>query len=104
VIAAVQAIREAARLPGQLPRIVDALRPADETARGQGGDLVDRTVRAQIRRTVEEPRRNRLLAAPARQAKLEVVGGYYSLDTGRVGFVTTRDRGLMLPCAVGLSR
>lgn len=86
VTAAVEAIRGGSTLPGHLNSIVEALRPAYETAcRSQPlEDCVDRTIRAHTRRTVHELRRNPLLAPSVEEGRLHIVGGYYTLGTGRV--------------------
>ncbi|WP_433338752.1 carbonic anhydrase [Spirillospora sp. CA-294931] len=72
--------------PGQLGKIVDALRPAFEQARRQsgGGDLAERTVRAQILRSTGELAADPALAERVKRGSLALVGAYYSLDTGKV--------------------
>jgi carbonic anhydrase len=67
--------------PGHIQAVVTALGPAYRAAVGQPGDLVENTVRAQIRLTVAQLRRDPLLTGRL------VVGGRYDLDTGRVDLV-----------------
>ncbi|MEU3312452.1 carbonic anhydrase [Streptomyces sp. NPDC006662] len=89
VESAYKAAREGKPLPGNLEALAKALRPAYERTVGEGGpDPVDRMVRAQVRLTTEELRGNADLAPLVRKGALAVVGGYYSLDTGKVEVLT----------------
>ncbi|WP_119726387.1 carbonic anhydrase [Thermomonospora amylolytica] len=89
VKAAVAAIESGRRPPGHLADVVEALRPAVEEARAQGGDTVDRAVHAQIRRTVAELRRDPALAPRIDRRGLGLVGAYYELASGRVSLLST---------------
>ncbi|HEX4811241.1 MAG TPA: carbonic anhydrase [Nonomuraea sp.] len=79
VTAAARALRRRETLPGELPRIVDALEPAYTSSDGQ----VEPMVRAHILRTVA-----RLRADPLLYRSASVLGAYYSLDTGLVTRLT----------------
>jgi carbonic anhydrase len=90
---AVDAVYKAARdgktLPGNLDALSKALRPAYEQALKEGGpDPVERMIRAQITLTADELRANADLAPMVKEGALAVVGGYYSLDTGKVEILT----------------
>ncbi|MQA88230.1 MAG: carbonic anhydrase [Streptosporangiales bacterium] len=89
VTAAVEAIRDRSKLPGHLQTIVEAVRPAYESAcrPEPTRDCVDRTIHAHTRRTVGELRRDPLLASSVEKGRLRIVGGYYALDTGRVSLL-----------------
>ncbi|MBW8482562.1 carbonic anhydrase [Actinomadura parmotrematis] len=90
VTAAVAALEAGRRPPGGLADVVGALRPAYYEARRAGaGDLVERTVRAQVVRTARAVAGDRLLAARVRAGTLGVVGAYYSLDSGWVSVLST---------------
>ncbi|AQZ70603.1 hypothetical protein BKM31_23405 [[Actinomadura] parvosata subsp. kistnae] len=80
VTAAADALKHGTKLPGHLQRIVDDLRPAYEQAHGD----VDRMIRINTTNVVAELRSDKLLAPRIAARKLKVVGGYYSLDTGKV--------------------
>ncbi|GAA0655321.1 carbonic anhydrase [Kitasatospora atroaurantiaca] len=89
VTAAVKSFRDGERLPGHLADIVRDLRAPYEEARRQGTppeQLVEATIRAQTRQTVARLRSDRLLRPLVATGKLEVVGAYYSLDSGAVTF------------------
>ncbi|AUG76511.1 carbonic anhydrase [Kitasatospora sp. MMS16-BH015] len=88
VTAAVRSFRTGERLPGHLADIGQDLRgPYEEARRTAPAEaLVDAVIRAQTRQTVARLRRDALLRPLVEAGKLEVVGGYYSLDTGEVTF------------------
>lgn len=86
VTAAEKAIRENTPLPGHMGEIVDALQPVYEAACHSGADRVERMVRAHTRRSVDTLRHNPLLTPLVEEGRLDIVGGYYSLETGRVDF------------------
>ncbi|MEV0831399.1 carbonic anhydrase [Nonomuraea rubra] len=83
VTAAAHALSEGTRLPGDLQRIVEDLRPAYKSARGD----VDRMIRIHTRRTVAELKDGKLLGPRIARGRLKIVGAYYSLDTGLVSRV-----------------
>jgi carbonic anhydrase len=90
VKAALAAIEAGTTLPGDLADVVDALRPAVADAHRQsGGDLVDKTVRAHIARTVKKLERDPVLTDRIRTRKLGLVGAHYELDTGRISVLST---------------
>ncbi|WP_441246732.1 carbonic anhydrase [Kitasatospora sp. McL0602] len=87
VTAAVKSFTGGERLPGHLADIARDLRGPYQEARATApADLVDATIRAQTRRTVAQLRTDRLLKPLIAAGRLDVVGGYYSLDTGTVTF------------------
>ncbi|MEU6039902.1 carbonic anhydrase [Actinomadura sp. NPDC047616] len=87
VKAAVEAIESGHHLPGHLDEIVSALRGAYEEAAGQGGDIVDKTVRAHTLRTVNDLAADDVLASLIEKGELGIAGTYYSLDTGQVSLL-----------------
>ncbi|MET8295177.1 carbonic anhydrase [Streptomyces sp. NPDC005180] len=90
VEAAYKSARDGKPLPGHLDALSKALRPAYERTVEEGGpDPVDRMVRNQIRLTAEVLGGNADLAPLVRKGTLAVVGGYYSLDTGKVEILTS---------------
>lgn len=85
---AVQAAVKGGHVPGHIPSLLDALQPAVEKGKAQSGDdLVDQAVRANIRLTADAIRDSGLLSKMVKDGELEVVGAYYSLETGRVEFL-----------------
>lgn len=87
VKAAIATIESGGTAPGHIPAIVDALRPAYEVAIKEEGDLVENMVRAQTRLTVGQLRADPLIDEFISHGNLDVVGAYYSLDTGAVSII-----------------
>jgi carbonic anhydrase len=87
VQAAIPAIKANQRAPGHIQAVVDALRPAYDVASRRPGDPVDNMVRAQTILTVAQLKADAGLAERIHAGKLMIVGGRYSLDTGRVELI-----------------
>ncbi len=64
--------------------LVEGIRPALEQVKGQAGDELDNTVKANIELTVKHLRDSELLAHAIAQGKLKIIGAYYDLHTGIV--------------------
>lgn len=88
VAAAASVVRENATFPGAIGRMIEPIVPAVLKAQAQPGDLVENSIRENVRRVVNQLRTatDPLLLDPQRQGKLKVVGAYYDLDTGTVDF------------------
>ncbi|WP_280670870.1 MULTISPECIES: carbonic anhydrase [unclassified Kitasatospora] len=84
---AVDALNNGTEVPAHLVAVVEALKPAYEAAKPHPGDQVDNTVRAQICLTADQLREDPLLAPLVSEHRVQVVGAYYSLDTGCVEFM-----------------
>lgn len=87
VLAAIDVIQSGKPAPGHIQAVVNALKPAYQIAVRQPGDLVDNMVRAQTRLTVHRLRRDHLLHKLIKDEGLKIVGGHYSLDTGKVHLI-----------------
>ena len=82
---AVQAAVRGGEVPGKIQRLVEALQPALAKAKSLSGDLVENTVRANVERVVDLLKKsNPIMTELIHAGKIKVVGGYYSLETGRV--------------------
>ncbi len=82
---AVAAAVKGGELPGHLGSLISALSPAVSRTKGMEGDPVDNTVHSNVRLVVEAIRNSEpVLSHMVNSGKLEVVGAYYSLDTGEV--------------------
>lgn len=88
VKAATQVVTDNATFPGSIGPMVEPIIPAVLAARNEPGDLLDNSVRANVRRVVGHLRdySDPLLLEPQRDGHLWVVGAYYHLDTGAVDF------------------
>lgn len=88
VAAAVSVVRNNATFPGAIGRMVEPIIPAVLQAQGRPGDLIENSIRENVRRVAKQLRTGTdpLLLDPQRAGKLKVVGAYYDLDTGNVDF------------------
>lgn len=88
VSAAAKVVTDNATFPGSIGRMVEPIIPAVLKAQGQDGDLVENSVRENVRRVVEQLRSQTdpLMLDPQRAGTLKVVGAYYDLDSGGVDF------------------
>jgi carbonic anhydrase len=88
VAAAAKVVTDNATFPGSIGRMVEPIIPAVLMAQDEQGDLVDNSVRANVRRVVRQLREQTdpIMLDPQREGRLWVVGAYYKLDTGEVDF------------------
>ena len=88
VKAATEVVTDNATFPGSIGPMVEPIIPAVLQARGEEGDLLDNSVRANVRRVVRQLREQTdpLMLEPQQKGDLWVVGAYYSLKSGAVDF------------------
>ncbi len=80
VEAAIKVLKTKAMLPGQLPALITAIKPAVVAAeKMKSGDLLDNAIAENVRRQVA-----RLKNSPPIIKKIEIVGAVYDLRTGKV--------------------
>ncbi|RDS78648.1 carbonic anhydrase [Alteriqipengyuania lutimaris] len=93
VKAATEVVTDNATFPGSIGPMIEPIIPAVLQARGEEGDLLDNSVRSNVRRVVRQLREQTdpLLLEPQQAGKLWVVGAYYSLETGAVDFFDLPD-------------
>ena len=90
---AVSAALEGGTLPGKLPNLMAAIRPAVNQSAHEPGNRLDNAVRANVVHVVEQLRTAKpVLSDLVATGKLRIVGAVYSLETGKVDW---------LPAAVG---
>ncbi|ORB56534.1 carbonic anhydrase [Mycobacteroides saopaulense] len=89
--AAVKSLEQRAPAPAHLADVVEALKPAYlEAKQAQWkslDDLIEGTIRAQIRLTVNALRADPPLASNSKNNELRIAGAYYALDTGIVSWL-----------------
>ena len=88
VQAAVDVVERDATYPGSIGQMIEPILPAVIRARRDGEhDLLDRSVRYNVRRIVERLRTTeQMLQEPQLQGRLKIVGARYDLDDGSVEF------------------
>jgi carbonic anhydrase len=86
---AVTAAAKGGDAPGHLPSLLAMIRPAVDQVRSQPGDLIDHAVRANVEHVVTQIRTSKPVLAELTERKaLTVVGAVYSLNTGRVAWLS----------------
>jgi carbonic anhydrase len=85
VDAAKQTIAAKGEAPGHIQSLVTAIKPAVEAT---AKDDLDTTIKANVKNVVQALRSSTpILKGEVDSGKIQVVGGYYSLDTGAVTFL-----------------
>jgi carbonic anhydrase len=85
---AVTAAAEGGEAEGHLPFLLNMIRPAVASAKGQRGDLIDNAVRINVENVVRQIRGSKPVLAPlVDRGVLTVVGAVYSVDTGKVAWL-----------------
>ena len=88
---AVSAAVQGGRTNTHIDSLIDAINPAVATVKGKSGDIIDNAVRANVLRVVDQLKSDAsILANEVREGKLKIVGGVYSLDTGKVTLLDGR--------------
>jgi carbonic anhydrase len=85
VDATIKSVKDGTTLPGHLPSLVAAIRPAVEAAQGQPGDLLENAIHQNVKLNVDKLKAAApILKSFADDNKIKVTGGVYALRTGRV--------------------
>jgi carbonic anhydrase len=85
VDAAKQTIAAKGKAPGHIESLVMAIKPAVQAT---AKDDLDTTIKANVKNVVQALRSSTpILKGEVDSGKIQVVGGYYSLDTGAVTFL-----------------
>jgi carbonic anhydrase len=85
---AVTAAVDGGEAPGHLPALMKLLAPAVDKSKGMAGDRVDNAVRLNVQQVVAQLQGSHpILGELVSKGKMRVVGGVYSLDTGRVDWL-----------------
>lgn len=88
VKAATEVVTDNATFPGSIGPMIEPIIPAVLAARSEEGDLLDNSVKSNVRRVVKQLREQTdpIMLDPLRDGRLKVVGAYYDLSEGRVDF------------------
>jgi carbonic anhydrase len=88
VDATVKSVKDGTSLPGHLPALVAAIKPAVEAVKDQGGDILANAIRSNVTLNVEKLQKSSpILDKAVGDKSLRVVGGIYRLATGKVDLV-----------------
>ena len=86
VDAAIKVLKTKAVLPGRLPQLVSAIKPAVAAVeKAQNGTLLDNAIAENVRRQVAQLRKSPPVVQNAYAAKkIDIVGGVYDIATGKI--------------------
>jgi carbonic anhydrase len=85
VDATIKSVTDGITLPGHLPSLVAAIKPAVDAVKGQPGDMLANAIRSNVTLNVAALKNTGpILSAAASDKKIRIVGGIYKLKTGRV--------------------
>lgn len=70
--------------PGEVSSLFKELGPAVAASKGQPGDPVENTVRANVKLVVQKLAKSLQLGAAVKSGALRIVGAIYDLDTGKI--------------------
>ena len=84
VKAAIDVLSGQGEAEGDIEYLVEAMAPAVEQGKRQGGDLWEQAGRAQISLQVEKLKRSPVLGTAVEDGTLKVLGAWYDLETGLV--------------------
>lgn len=89
VSAAISVVNDGAKLPGHLPELIDAIKPAVEAAKKQNpADLLAAATIENVKLNVERLKKDSpILGDRLAQGKLKIAGGVYDLATGTVALI-----------------
>jgi carbonic anhydrase len=84
VDATIKSLKDGTTLPGHLPSLVAAIKPAVDAVQGQSGDVLVNAIRSNVALNVEKLKSTGpILNAAVDDKKIRIVGGVYKLRTGR---------------------
>jgi carbonic anhydrase len=88
VDATIKSIKDGTTLPGHLPELVSAIRPAVEAVKNQGGDMLANAISCNVKLNVDKLQKSSpILDAAVNGKTLRVVGGVYRLASGKVDLI-----------------
>ncbi len=81
----IKSMKAGSTLPGHLPTLVAAIKPAIDAVQGQNGDMLANATRRNVMLNVDKLKNaGPILNAAAADKKIRVVGGIYELKSGKV--------------------
>jgi carbonic anhydrase len=91
VQATLEVVEKKQKVSGNLPALVNAIKPAVVKAKGKGEDRLHAAIRNNAQNVNDKIEVNPVISKAIKASKLVIVKGYYDLDTGKVNFWTKED-------------
>lgn len=91
---AVDAALKGMKFDNHIQEVLNAIQPAIAVTKGQSGDLLEKTIKANVK-IVEEKLKNSkpVLAKLLEKGTLRILGAYYDLESGKVEFLEKPNNG-----------
>lgn len=88
VDAAIKVVKDGITLPGHLPSLIEAIKPAVAASSGEPGNALDNAITANVRLNVKRlAEATPILAEAVSAGRVKVVGAVYDIGTGKVTMV-----------------
>lgn len=85
---AVTAAVKGGEVPGHISTLINAIKPAVKSVKGLPGDLVENSVKANIKIVVSQLKSTQpIVSKLVKSNKLKIIGGRYDLDSGKVDLI-----------------
>ncbi len=82
---AVDAALKGLTFDNHIQEVLNAIQPAVQATKGESGNLLERTIKANVRHVEEKLKSSKPVLAPLLQeGRLHIVGAYYDLESGKV--------------------
>jgi carbonic anhydrase len=89
VDATIKSVKDGTTLPGHLPSLVAAIKPAVDAVSGQSGDMLANAIQRNVTLNVDKLKATApILQSFVADKKIRVVGGIYKLKTGQVALLS----------------
>jgi carbonic anhydrase len=89
VDATIKSVKDGTTLPGHLPSLVAAIKPAVDAVKNDSGDMLTNAIRRNVTLNVDKLKGAApILKSFADDKKIRVVGGIYELRSGKVNLVS----------------
>ncbi|MFY9763170.1 MAG: carbonic anhydrase [Xanthobacteraceae bacterium] len=89
VDATIKSVKDGTTLPGHLPSLVAAIKPAVDAVQGQPGDMLVNAIQRNVALNVQAlSSAGPILKAAVDDKKIRVVGGVYKLSSGQVALLS----------------
>jgi carbonic anhydrase len=89
VDATIKSVKDGTTLPGHLPSLVAAIKPAVDAVQGQPGDMLANAIQRNVALNVQAlSSAGPILKAAVDDKKIRVVGGVYKLSSGKVALLS----------------
>lgn len=85
---AVDAALKGMKFDNHIQSVLTAIQPAVNDTKGESGNLLEKTTKANARNVAEKLKKSKpVLANLIEKGTLQIVGGYYDLESGKVEFL-----------------